>query len=118
MAKAKTDTAAADKKTAAADKKSAPAKKAATEKKASGTKKPNALQTPVQPSDQLAEIVGKEPLARGEVVSKMWDYIKKNKLQDPKDGREILADDKLEKLFGKKKVNMFELNKILSSHLS
>ncbi|MGF7161853.1 chromatin remodeling complex protein RSC6 [Rhodoligotrophos appendicifer] len=80
--------------------------------------KADAIHTPVKPSAQLAEIVGKEPLARGEVVSRMWDYIKKNKLQNPKDGREILADDKLESLFGAKKVSMFEMNKILSKHLS
>jgi upstream activation factor subunit UAF30 len=72
----------------------------------------------VKPSSELAEIVGKEPLARTEIVSKMWEYIKKHKLQNPDDGREILADDKLGKLFGKKKVSMFELNKIISANVS
>jgi len=79
--------------------------------------KPNALQTPLQPSAELAAVVGSEPLARGEVVSKVWEYIKAHKLQNPKDGREILADDKLRKVFGKDKVTMFEMNKHLAQHL-
>jgi chromatin remodeling complex protein RSC6 len=61
--------------------------------------------------------VGEGELARGEAVSKVWDYIKANKLQNPKDGREILADDKLRKVFGKDKVTMFEMNKHLAQHL-
>lgn len=72
----------------------------------------------VKPSAELAAVVGQGPLARTELVSKMWDYIKKNKLQNPSDGREILADDKLGKLFGKKKITMFELNKIISANVS
>ena len=80
-------------------------------------KKPNALQQPLQPSPQLAAVVGSGKLARGEVVSKIWDYIKKNKLQNPQNKREILADDKLEAVFGKKKVTMFEMNKHLAAHL-
>ncbi|MFC0385871.1 SWIB/MDM2 domain-containing protein [Muricoccus vinaceus] len=79
--------------------------------------KPNALQQPLQPSEDLAAVVGSEKLARGEVVSKVWAYIKENKLQNPKDGREILADDKLKKVFGKDKVTMFEMNKHLAQHL-
>jgi upstream activation factor subunit UAF30 len=79
--------------------------------------KPNALQQPLQPSKELAAVVGEEKLARGEVVSKVWAYIKANKLQNPKDGREILADDKLQKVFGKEKVTMFEMNKHLAQHL-
>ena len=63
-------------------------------------------------------MVGSEPLARGEVVSRVWDYIKKNNLQNPKNKREILADAKLEPVFGKKKVTMFEMNKHLAQHLS
>ena len=76
------------------------------------------LARPVQPSNELAEITGSDPLPRSEVVSKMWDYIKKNNLQNPENKREILADDKLEKVFGTKKVTMFEMNKHLSRHLS
>ena len=82
-----------------------------------GTGKPNALQQPLQPSKELAAVVGSAPLARGEVVSKMWEYIKKNNLQNPENKREILADDKLEPIFGKKKVTMFEMNKHLAQHL-
>ncbi|HEV2559146.1 MAG TPA: SWIB/MDM2 domain-containing protein [Microvirga sp.] len=79
--------------------------------------KPNALQKPLTPSKELAAVVGSSPIARGEVVSKMWDYIKKNKLQNPENKREILADAKLEPIFGKKKVTMFEMNKHLAAHL-
>ena len=82
-----------------------------------GSGKPNALQQPLTPSPQLAAVVGNSPLPRGEVVSKMWDYIKKNNLQNPENKREILADDKLEPIFGKKKVTMFEMNKHLAQHL-
>ena len=79
--------------------------------------KPNALQQPLQPSEELAAIVGEGKMARGEVVSKVWVYIKANKLQNPDDGREILADDKLKKVFGKPRVTMFEMNKFLAQHL-
>lgn len=79
--------------------------------------KPNALQQPLQPSPELAAIVGPGTHARGAVVSKVWEYIKANKLQNPDDGREILADAKLEKIFGKKKATMFEMNKFLAAHL-
>jgi chromatin remodeling complex protein RSC6 len=56
-------------------------------------------------------------MARGEVVKKVWAYIKANKLQNPKDGREILADGPLQNIFGKKTVTMFEMNKHLAQHL-
>ena len=83
------------------------------------TKKPNALQQPLQPSAELAAVVGSGKLARGEVVSKIWDYIKKNNLQNPANKREILADAKLKPVFdGKDKVSMFEMNKYLAKHLS
>jgi upstream activation factor subunit UAF30 len=80
--------------------------------------KPNALQKPLQPSKELAAVVGTGPLPRGEVVSKVWDYIKKHDLQNPENRREILADDTLEAVFGKKKVTMFEMNKYLAQHLT
>ena len=83
-----------------------------------GGQKPNALQQPLQPSKELAAVVGSGPLPRGEVVSKVWDYIKKQELQNPENRREILADDKLEAVFGKKKVTMFEMNKYLAQHLT
>jgi upstream activation factor subunit UAF30 len=76
-----------------------------------------ALMKPLQPSPQLAAVVGSSPLPRPEVVSKVWDYIKKNKLQNPENKREIVADDKLQAVFGKKKVTMFEMNKHLAQHL-
>lgn len=91
--------------------------KAKTAGSKSAGSKTNALQKPLQPSQELAAIVGHGPLPRSEVVSKVWDYIKKNDLQNPENRREILADSKLEPVFGKKKVTMFEMNKYLSQHL-
>ncbi len=72
---------------------------------------------PVTPSADLAAITGEKALPRTEVVRKVWDHIKRNKLQDPKNKREIVADDKLRKVFGKDRVSMFEMNKHLSRHL-
>jgi chromatin remodeling complex protein RSC6 len=83
------------------------------------TKKTNALQKPLKPSAELAAVVGAGTITRGEVVSKIWDYIKKNQLQDPANKREINADANLQKVFdGKARVNKFEMNKYLSKHLS
>ena len=83
-------------------------------------KKPNpALMKPLQPSNELAAVVGSSPLPRTEVVSKVWEYINANKLQNPENKREILADDKLQAVFGgKSKVSMFEMNKQFAQHLS
>jgi chromatin remodeling complex protein RSC6 len=78
----------------------------------------NALMRPVKPSAELAAITGSAPLPRTEVVRKVWDYIKKNKLQNPQNKREIVADDKLRPVFGKDRVTMFEMNKHLSRHLT
>lgn len=82
-------------------------------------KKANAgFMKPVQPDDDLAQIVGSDPLPRTEVVKKLWAYIKKHDLQDPKNKRNINADDKLKPVFGgKKQVNMFEMTKLVSKHL-
>ncbi|MBL6459392.1 hypothetical protein JMJ55_29175 [Belnapia sp. T6] len=85
--------------------------------KASAGGKVNALQQPLKPSEELAAVVGAGPLPRGAVVSKVWDHIKSNNLQNPENRREILADDKLRKVFGKDKVTMFEMNKHLAQHL-
>ncbi len=86
--------------------------------KTGGGGKPNALQKALQPSEELAAVVGGlAPLPRGKVVSKVWDYIKANNLQNPENRREILADDKLRRVFGKDKVTMFEMNKHLAQHL-
>jgi chromatin remodeling complex protein RSC6 len=72
----------------------------------------------LKPSAALAEIVGSKPLPRTEVVKKLWAYIKKHKLQDTKNRRNINADDKLKVVFaGKKVVNMFEMTKLVSKHL-
>ena len=76
------------------------------------------LQRPVKPSADLAAITGSDPLPRSQVVSKVWDHIRKNNLQNPANKREILADDKLQKIFGKDRCSMFEMNKHLSKHLS
>jgi len=77
-----------------------------------------AFMKPLTPSSELAEIVGAKPLPRTEVVKKLWVYIKKNKLQDEKNRRNINADEKLKKVFGgKKMVNMFEMTKLVSKHL-
>ena len=76
------------------------------------------LSRPVTPSADLAAITGSDPLPRSQVVSKMWDYIRKNNLQNPQNQREILADDKLKKIFGTDRCPMFEMNKHLSRHLS
>jgi chromatin remodeling complex protein RSC6 len=65
----------------------------------------------------LAAITGSDPLPRSQVVSKMWDYIRKNNLQNPQNKREIVADDKLKKVFGVDRCSMFEMNKHLSKHL-
>lgn len=76
------------------------------------------LSRPVTPSADLAAITGKDPLPRSQVVSKMWDYIRTNKLQNPDNKREIIADDRLRKIFGTDRCSMFEMNKHLSRHLS
>jgi chromatin remodeling complex protein RSC6 len=86
------------------------------ENKASGGAR-GGIAKPVTPSPELAAIVGTADLPRSEIVSKMWDHIKKNNLQNPQNKREILADDKLEKIFGAKKVTMFEMNKHISKHV-
>ena len=64
-----------------------------------------------------AAVVGAAPLARTEVVSKVWEYIRKHKLQNPENKREIIADDKLAAVFGQPKCTMFEMNKFLAKHL-
>lgn len=92
-----------------------PAAKTAAAKPAA--KKTNALQQPMTPSAELSAVVGAGPIPRAQVVSKVWDYIKTKKLQNPENKREILADEKLKKVFGKDKVTMFEMNKHLAAHL-
>jgi upstream activation factor subunit UAF30 len=82
-------------------------------------RKPSAaFMKPMTPSDSLAEVIGSKALPRTQVTKKMWEYIKKNKLQDPKKRTMINADDKLKKIFGgKKQVSMFEMTKLVNKHL-
>ncbi len=82
-------------------------------------KKNSAFMKPMNVSDELAAVVGKGPMPRSDVVKKLWVYIKKNDLQDPKNKRNINADEALKKVFGGKGVvNMFEMTKLVSKHLS
>lgn len=82
-------------------------------------RKPNpAFMKPMQPDAALSVIVGSKPLPRSEVAKKLWEYIKKNKLQDTKNRRNINADDALKVVFnGKKQVSMFEMTALVSKHL-
>ena len=92
------------------------AKKAAPKKKSA--RKPNAaFMAPLTPSATLGEVVGNKPLPRTEVVKKIWDYIKKNGLQDKKNRRMINADGKLKPIFGKDQISMFELAKVVNKHV-
>ena len=81
---------------------------------------PNAkFMAPVTPDAQLAAVVGSKPLPRTELTKKLWDYIKKNNLQDKKDRKMINADASLKAVFGgKSKVSMFEMTKLVSGHVS
>jgi upstream activation factor subunit UAF30 len=91
------------------------AKKAAPKKK----RTPNAaFMKPMQPDEALAAVVGSGPLPRTEITKKLWQYIKRNGLQDAKVRRNINADDKLGKVFGgKKQVSMFEMTKLVNKHI-
>ncbi|AXY72867.1 hypothetical protein D3H65_02280 [Paraflavitalea soli] len=95
--------------------KKAPAKKAAKKKSA---RKPNAaFMAPLTPSASLGEVIGSKAIPRTEIVKKIWDYIKKNNLQDKKNRRMINADSKLKPIFGKDQISMFELAKIVNKHV-
>jgi len=99
-----------------AKKKAAPRAKPAKKKTA---RKPNpAFMRPMQPDMSLAAVVGDRPMPRTEITKKLWDYIKKNKLQDSVNRRMINADDKLKDVFGgKKQVSMFEMTKLIAKHM-
>jgi upstream activation factor subunit UAF30 len=78
-----------------------------------------AFMKPVKPDTQLSAVVGNEPIPRTEVTKRMWDYIKKNNLQDPADRRMINADDRLKPIFGgRDQVSMFEMTKLMNEHVS
>jgi len=92
-----------------------PAKKTAAKKTA---RTPNAaFMAPLTPNSTMAEVVGNKPLPRTEIVKKVWDYIKKNGLQDKTNKRMINADAKLKPLFGKAQISMFELAKIVNNNI-
>ncbi|QNP58627.1 DNA topoisomerase III [Paenacidovorax monticola] len=110
-AAAKTGAAGAGRVSAAAKKAAKPAAKKAA------AKAPRKAAAGQPPSAALAAVIGSEPVARPEAVKKMWEYIKAHNLQDPKDKRTILADDKLRAVFGKDSVGMFELAGVLGKHL-
>ena len=99
--------------------KKAPAKKAAKTAAPKKPRKPNAaFMKPMNPSAALGAVIGMIPMPRTEVTKKIWDYIKKNKLQDAINKRMINADEKLKQVFGgKPKVSMFEMTKMVSGHL-
>ncbi len=101
--------------------KKAAVKSAAAEKTTPAAKKrsPNAaFMKPLKPSTELAAVVGADPLPRTQVISKLWEYIKKHDLQDPANKRNINADEKLKQVFGKAQVNMFEMTSLVGKHLS
>lgn len=86
--------------------------------KETANKRQSALMKPVHVSDALAEIVGRGPMPRTEVTKKLWDYIKKNKLQDVKAKRQINPDQKLAKVLGSsQQIDMFQMTKKVSAHL-
>src|SRR3954462_2626157 len=102
--------------------KKAPAKKKVAKKapaKKKSARKPNAaFMAALNPSSTLAEVIGNKPMPRTEIVKRIWDYIKKNNLQDKKNRRMINADAKLKPVFGGKgQVSMFELAKIVNNHV-
>jgi len=78
---------------------------------------PDAVHQQVDVSPQLAEITGEGPMARGEVTSKIWDYIRKNDLQSDADGRDIEPDETLGAIVGKKKLTMFEMTAAVNKHI-
>jgi upstream activation factor subunit UAF30 len=103
--------------TKTAAKKAAPAKKAPAKKAAA--RKPNAaFMKAMTPSSALAAVIGATAVPRTEITSKLWAYIKKHNLQDPKAKRFINADDKLKVVFGKPRVDMFEMTRLVQNHLS
>ena len=104
-------------KKAAAVKKAAPAKKAAAKAPAKKRTPNAAFMKAMTPSPQLAAIIGATPVPRTEVTKKVWEYIKKNKLQDAAKRTMINADAKLREIFNQAQVSMFEMTKLINGHL-
>ena len=104
-------------KKSAAVKKAAPAKKAAAKAPAKKRTPNAAFMKPMTPSPQLAAIIGATPVPRTEVTKKVWEYIKKNKLQDAAKRTMINADAKLREIFNQAQVSMFEMTKLINGHL-
>ena len=103
----------------AAAKKAAPAKKAAAKKAPAKKRTPNAaFMKAMTPSPALAAVIGDKAVPRTEVTKKVWDYIKKNNLQDSAKRTMINADAKLKEIFRKGQVSMFEMTKLINNHLS
>lgn len=118
MAKAKKSAKKSARKPAKAAKKSAKKASKKPAKKKSARKPNAAFMAPLTPSAALSEVVGTKALPRTEIIKKIWDHIKRNKLQDSKNKRMINADAKLKTVFGgKNQVSMFELAKIVSKHV-
>src|SRR5687767_5903808 len=118
MAKAKKSAKKAAKKVAKKAPKKAAAKKPAKKAAKKSARKPNAaFMAPLTPSSSLAEVIGNKAMPRTEIVKKIWDYIKKNGLQDKKNRRMINADEKLKPIFGKAQISMFELAKIVNNQI-
>jgi upstream activation factor subunit UAF30 len=83
-----------------------------------GSKAGGAFMAPVTPDEALAAVIGAEPMPRTEITKRIWDYIRSNNLQDPNDKRTIKADAKLKKVFdGRDSVSMFEMTKLVNSHV-
>lgn len=98
--------------------KAAPKKAAKKSPAKKSARKPNAaFMAPLTPDATLAEVIGSKPLPRTEIIKKIWDYIKKNNLQDKQNKRMINADAKTKPLFGKNQISMFELAKVVNSHV-
>ena len=91
---------------------------AKTEAPAKPRKAGPGLSKPMTPSPELAAIVGPGPMPRTEVVAKVWEHIRAHSLQDPANKQAIIADDKLKVVFGKDRATMFEMQKLLSPHLT
>ena len=102
-----------------AAKKRGTARRAATKKKATKRKPNAAFMKPMNPDAALAEVVGDKAMPRTEITKKLWQYIKRNGLQDSKNRRNINADDKLRPVFGgRSQVTMFDMTKLVNKHLS